>query len=94
MKHGRVTMAAAMGYITLLLQVPRLPVPSKGLKFEDVPSGLAAISKVPVMGWVQILFFAGVIEGAFGFGGYKNGTREIMAGRSSHPRTRQRKQIS
>merc|ERR1711997_1156516 len=40
--------------------------PSKGLKFADVPNGLAAISKVPTLGWVQIVCFAGFIEGKDG----------------------------
>merc|ERR1712039_991870 len=31
--------------------------PSNGLKFEDVPNGLAAISKVPGLGWLQILAY-------------------------------------
>merc|ERR550537_241282 len=36
--------------------------PSAGLKFADVPSGLAAIGKVPAEGWLQIVIFAGVLE--------------------------------
>eukprot|EP00913_Durusdinium_trenchii_P007462 g7014.t1 len=31
-------------------------------KFADVPSGLAAISKVPLEGWLQVLLVAGLIE--------------------------------
>merc|ERR1719195_211465 len=31
--------------------------PSTGLKFSDVPHGLAAITKVPAVGWQQIVFF-------------------------------------
>ena len=33
-----------------------------GLKFADVPNGLAAISKVPVAGWAQILAYMGFCE--------------------------------
>eukprot|EP00438_Fugacium_kawagutii_P011195 Skav223471 [mRNA] locus=scaffold2550:104464:106302:+ [translate_table: standard] len=33
-----------------------------GLKFEDVPNGLAAITKVPSAGWTQIVAFAGYYE--------------------------------
>merc|ERR1712060_425111 len=29
--------------------------PSMGLKFTDIPNGLAAIGKVPLNGWLQIL---------------------------------------
>ena len=36
-------------------------------------TGLAALSKVPAIGWVQIVFFAGIVEGAFGVGEYKTG---------------------
>ena len=36
--------------------------PSQDLKFADVPSGLAAISKVPLEGWLQVLLVAGLIE--------------------------------
>merc|ERR1712178_605971 len=32
--------------------------PSMGLKFTDVPNGLAAISKVPAAGWAQIVAYA------------------------------------
>ena len=31
-------------------------------KFADVPSGIAAISKVPLEGWLQVLLVAGLIE--------------------------------
>merc|ERR1712127_1143692 len=36
--------------------------PSEGLKFADVPNGLAAISKVPFTGWVQMIAYAGFTE--------------------------------
>jgi len=32
------------------------------LKFEDVPNGLAALSKVPVAGWAQYFIFCGLCE--------------------------------
>merc|ERR1719265_1201392 len=53
-KHGRVSMLAAMGYITpeITGKLPGYLSPSLGLKFEDIPNGLAAISKVPKAGWV------------------------------------------
>merc|ERR1712019_131145 len=52
-KHGRVSMLAAMGYITpeLTGKLPGYLSPSTGLKFADIPIGLAAISKVPAAGW-------------------------------------------
>ena len=36
--------------------------PSAGLKFADIPNGLAAISKVPGAGWAQILAYGGFCE--------------------------------
>ncbi|CAJ1351604.1 unnamed protein product, partial [Effrenium voratum] len=69
-KHGRVAMYATMGYIVPeYYKFPGYLSPSLGLKFSDVPSGLAAISKVPVLGWLQILWFIGLIEGSGFFSG-------------------------
>merc|ERR1712025_605632 len=45
-----------------------------GLKFADIPNGLAAISKVPALGWVQIVAFAGCVEGAWSFNENYEGT--------------------
>ena len=42
--------------------------PSAGLKFADVPNGLAALSKVPLSGWLQVVLFAGYWE----FGTYNS----------------------
>jgi len=75
LKHGRIAMAATMGYIVPeFVKLPGYLSPSEGLKFSDVPNGLPALSKVPALGWVQIAFFIGVVEGSFGFDDYKNGT--------------------
>jgi len=62
-KHGRVSMLACIGYIVPeYVRFPGYLSPSEDLKFADVPSGLAALSKVPVLGWAQIFLFAGAIE--------------------------------
>ena len=47
-KHGRIAMLATMGYITpeVAGKFPGFLSPSAGLKFADIPNGLAAISKV------------------------------------------------
>merc|ERR1719403_158500 len=76
LKHGRVCMAASIGYIVpYYYKFPGYLSPSDGVKFEDVPNGRAALGKVPALGWVQIIFFAGIVEGAFGVtDDYKNGT--------------------
>merc|ERR1712050_297811 len=48
-KHGRISMLATMGYITpeLVGKWPGYLSPSNDLRFEDIPNGLGAISKVP-----------------------------------------------
>merc|ERR1711953_441333 len=63
-KHGRICMLATMGYITpeITGKFPGFLSPSEGLKFTDVPNGLAAISKVPFTGWVQMIAYAGFTE--------------------------------
>jgi hypothetical protein len=63
-KHGLVAMLAAMGYITpeITGKLPGYLSPSAGLKFADVPNGLAAISKVPAAGWGQILAYMAFCE--------------------------------
>jgi len=33
-----------------------------GLKFADIPNGLAAVSKIPALGWVQMVAYAGYCE--------------------------------
>merc|ERR1719446_1563303 len=64
LKHGRVSMLATMGYITpeITGKLPGYLSPSAGLKFEDVPNGLAAVSKVPAAGWAQILAYGAFCE--------------------------------
>lgn len=62
-KHGRISMYATIGYIVPeYFKFPGYLSPSLGLKFADVPNGLAALSKVPVFGGAQIIAFAGLIE--------------------------------
>jgi light-harvesting complex I chlorophyll a/b binding protein 1 len=63
LKHGRVAQAAVIGY--LVQESSRLPgyiSPGDGLKFSDVPNGVAAIGAVPFLGWVQIFLFVGFLE--------------------------------
>ena len=51
---------ATIGYIVPeYFKWPGFLSPSMGLKFSDVPNGLAAIGKVPGNGWAQIVAFAG-----------------------------------
>ena len=57
-------MLATMGYITpeITGKFPGFLSPSAGLKFADVPNGLAAISKVPAGGWAQIAAYMAFCE--------------------------------
>jgi len=62
-KHGRISMYATIGYIVPeYFKFPGYLSPSQGIQFSDVPNGLAALSKLPVLGGAQIVAFAGVIE--------------------------------
>merc|ERR1719450_1475669 len=65
-----------MGYITpeITGKLPGYLSPSAGLKFADIPNGLAAISKVPALGWAQIVAYFGFCEFSGGFEDYKSGT--------------------
>merc|ERR1712086_504498 len=75
-KHGRICMLATMGYITpeITGKFPGFLSPSEGLKFADVPNGLAAISKVPFTGWVQMIAYAGFTEVKAGYDADVNNT--------------------
>jgi len=95
-KHGRVSMLATIGYITPeFFKFPGYLSPSSGLRFEDVPNGLAALSKVPGAGWCQIVIFAGLQEVNFGFNAYKKSGKPGEYGwkmiTSSDPAVRARK---
>ena len=63
LKHGRIAMLATMGYITPeFSKWPGYLSPTLGIKFADVPTGLAAISKVPIAGWTQMILWGAYCE--------------------------------
>merc|ERR1712084_54435 len=64
LKHGRISMLATMGYITPEVggKFPGYLSPSMDLKFADIPNGLAAVSKIPALGWVQMVAYAAYCE--------------------------------
>merc|ERR1711953_191006 len=76
LKHSRICMLAAIGYMQPELTGKWLGFlsPSAGLKFADIPNGLGAISKVPALGWAQIVALFGFTEFSGGFEDYKSGT--------------------
>merc|ERR1740122_656935 len=59
-------MLATMGYITpeLTGKFPGVLSKSEGVSFADIPNGLGAISKVPALGWGQIVLYCAAVEGA------------------------------
>ena len=81
LKHGRLCMVASIGMLwpDVFGKFDGYLSPSQNLKFADVPSGIAAVSKVPLEGWLQVLLVAGLIEtqlfkdqsfGGFAYGKY------------------------
>lgn len=62
-KHGRIAMLAILGHITAQnFRFPGMLAPSAGLSFADCPNGIAALSKIPLYGLVQIFLFIGFLE--------------------------------
>lgn len=63
LKNGRVAMWATLGYIIPeYFRFPGFCDPSTGLKFTDIPNGVAAMSKLPLAGGIQIFLFIGQLE--------------------------------
>jgi len=66
LKHGRVCMIASLGYmVPEYYKFPGVCAPSSKLSFQDIPNGLAAVSKIPAGGWTQIFMFIGFVESGF-----------------------------
>lgn len=62
-KHGRIAMAATLGMLVQEnYRFEGYLSPSAGLKFADVPNGLAALDVVPLLGWVQMAVLIGIHE--------------------------------
>lgn len=86
-KHGRAAMLGVLGYI--VPEVYKFPGEiAPGLKFADIPNGVAAIQAVPALGWVQIFFLIGWFDfrgNGFGpkglgpHGDFTNGDEELLA---------------
>merc|ERR1711912_105908 len=64
LKHGRISMLATMGYMTpeITGKFPGYLSYSQKIKFEDIPNGLGALSKVPAAGWLQIIGYMAMCE--------------------------------
>jgi hypothetical protein len=63
LKHGRICMLAVLGHIVTSSGM-RLPgnIALDGTTFESIPAGLAALTKVPLLGIAQIFAFVGALE--------------------------------
>ena len=60
--HVFVLPVCCVSQVRITGKFPGYLSPSAGLKFADVPNGLAAISKVPAAGWGQILAYMAFCE--------------------------------
>jgi len=62
-KHGRISMLAVLGHIVTTAGA-RLPgnIDYEGTSFASIPTGIAALSKVPAAGLLQIFLFVGFLE--------------------------------
>tara|TARA_B100000524_G_C23640229_1_gene366403 strand:- start:790 stop:1152 length:363 start_codon:yes stop_codon:yes gene_type:complete len=55
LKHGRIAMAAATGYMVQeFLRWPGYLSPSAGVKFAELPNGIAAFRAIPPAGLLQV----------------------------------------
>jgi len=64
LKHGRIAQLAFLGHLwtSAGLRLPGYLSKELGIRFEDVPSGLGALDKIPLAGISQIFFFVGFLE--------------------------------
>jgi len=61
LKHGRVAMLCTVGYV--VPEFYRFPGEiASGIKFADIPNGVAAIDAIPPLGWFQIAFLVGAVD--------------------------------
>jgi Chlorophyll A-B binding protein len=61
LKHGRVAQLAVIGYI--VPEIYRFPGEiAPGIKFADIPNGVAAIDAIPALGWAQMFFLIGAVD--------------------------------
>jgi hypothetical protein len=70
-------MLAVIGYI--VPEVYRWPGEiAPGIKFADIPNGVAALDKVPALGWMQIFFLIGAVDYSGFLGDFEMGKAPNM----------------
>ena len=76
LKNGRAAQLAVIGYI--VPEIYRFPGEiAPGLKFADVPNGVAAIDTIPALGWAQMIFLIGAVD-YYGFlGDFPSGKPDL-----------------
>merc|ERR1719263_111456 len=63
-KHGRISMVAFVGILVhnADIEFPGYLSKSQGVKFSDIPDGIAGFAKIPAAGILQIFLLTGLIE--------------------------------
>lgn len=75
LKHGRVCQLAVIGYV--VQEVYRFPGEiAPGIKFADIPNGVAAINAIPALGWAQMFFLIGAVD-YYGFLQFESGVPDL-----------------
>ena len=81
LKHGRIAQLAVVGYI--VPEIFRWPGEiAHGISFADIPHGVAAIDAIPAFGWVQMIFFIGMVD-YYGFLGDFDSGKKLASGSDS-----------
>ena len=60
-KHGRVAQLAVVGYV--VPEILRFPIEiAPGVPASSIPNGLAALTAIPSLGWLQMFFLIGAVD--------------------------------
>merc|ERR1719251_92922 len=63
-KHGRIAMVAVVGMLfhNADIEFPGYISKEMGIRFSDIPNGMAGLTSIPLAGLTQIVFACGVVE--------------------------------
>jgi Chlorophyll A-B binding protein len=86
LKNGRACMLFVIGYI--VPEFYRFPGEiAPGIKFADVPNGIAALNVIPALGWMQIFFLIGAVD-YYGFlGNFEAGKQPDLSAEEMEKRS-------